>query len=102
MRDVPGSVVPKGAVGPYALNERVAAYQRNGRFELRDLASGKVVSLAPPPLDSPRTGGAVRLDLVAFAPRGDLALSYELAAARDAPGTLVLRQLRDGATLART
>ena len=103
VRDVPGSMVPKEAVGPYALNERVAAYQRNGRFELRDLASGKVVwlvPLAPPALDSPHAAGAVRLDLVAFAPRGDLALSYELPAARDAPGTLVLRQLRDGATLA--
>ncbi len=103
VRDVPGSVVPKGAVGPYALNERVAAYQRNGRFELRDLASGKVVwlvPLAPPPLDSPRAAGAERLDLVAFAPRGDLALSYESPAERDAPGTLVLRQLRDGGTLA--
>ena len=103
VRDVPGSVLPKGAVGPYALNERVAAYQRNGRFELRDLASGKVVwlvPLAPPALDSFRAAGAERLDLVAFAPRGDLALSYESPAERDAPGTLVLRRLRDGATLA--
>ncbi len=103
VRDVPGSIVPKEAVGPYALNDRVAAYQRGGRFELRDLASGKVVwlvPLAPPPLDSPRAAGAVRLDLVAFAPRGDLALSYELPAARDASGTLVLRQLGDGTTLA--
>lgn len=103
VRDVPGSIVPKEAVGPYALDEHVAAYQRNGRFELRDLASGKVVwlvPLAPPPLDSRRVAGAERLDLVAFAPRGGLALSYESPAERNAPGTLVLRQLRDGVTLA--
>ena len=42
----------------------------------------------------------MHLELVAFAARGDLALSYESPAAREAPGALVLRQLRDGETLA--
>ena len=103
VRDVPGVLMPRGAVGPFALNDRVAAYQRDARMELRELASGAIVwsvPLAPPPLDGARAGDAVRLDLAAFAPRGDLALSYELPVARDAPGALVLRQLRDGAALA--
>ena len=103
VRDVPGVLMPRDAVGPFALNDRLAAYQRDGRMELREIASGAVawsVPLAAPPLDSARAAGAAQLELVVFAPRGDLALSYESSAVRAVPGTLVLRQLRDGATLA--
>ena len=100
VRDVPGVLMPPGAVGPFALNDRVAAYQRDARLELRELASGALVWAAPlaPAVDS--SGGAMRLELVAFAGNGELVLSYESPAVGDAPGALVLRGMRDGAALA--
>jgi hypothetical protein len=100
VRDVPGALVPRGTVGPFALNDHLAAYQRAGRLELRELATGAVVWTAPlaPSLDA--AGSAMKLDLVALAQNGELALSYESPTAAASPGALVLRRMRDGATLA--
>ncbi len=100
VRDVPGALVPRGAVGPFALSDRLAAYQRAGRLELRELATGALVWTVPlaPALDA--AGSAMKLDLVAFAPNGELALSYETPTAGASPGALVLRRIRDGATVA--
>jgi WD40 repeat protein len=100
VRDVPGTLMPRGAVGPFALNDRVAAYQRDGGMEVRELASGAVVWAKPlaPGLDAAPSGGEIKLELVAFS--GELALSYESPARRDGPGALVLRRMRDGATVA--
>jgi hypothetical protein len=100
-RDLPGAPLPKGAVGPYALNESVAAYQRDGQLELRALASGAVVwavPLAPAAFDAASDSGAMQLDLVAFAP--DFVLSFESPEARDEQGAIVLRRMADGETMA--
>ena len=100
VRDVPGVLMPRGAVGPFALNERVAAYQRDGRIELRELASGALVWAVPLVPAVEMTGGAMKVELVAFSGNGDLALSYESPKAGDAPGALVLRRMRDGRSIA--
>jgi hypothetical protein len=44
--------------------------------------------------------GAMKVELVAFAGNGELTLSYESPKAGDAPGALVLRRMRDGASVA--
>jgi len=78
-RNVPGAQLPRGSIGPFAFKERVAVYSRDGRVELRDVASGALVwavPLVPPGLDAEGEGVALRLDLVALAPRGGLVLSY--------------------------
>ena len=101
VRDLPGVAVPKGTIGPYALNESVAAYQRDGRLELRRLVSGELVwapPLAPPALDAALGSSPMRLDLVAFS--RDLVLSFESPEARDEQGAIVLRRLADGETIA--
>jgi hypothetical protein len=102
VRDVPGALMPRGAVGPFALSDRVAAYQREGRMEVREVASGALVWAMPLALafDAQPSAGEMTLELVAFSGNGELALSYESPARRDAPGALVLRHLRDGSTVA--
>jgi hypothetical protein len=99
--DLPGVSLPKGAVGPYALNESVAAYERDGQLELLALAGGALVwsvPLALPPFDATDDGGAMRLELVAFA--RDLVLSFESPEARDERGVIVLRHMADGEIVA--
>ncbi len=54
----------------------------------------------PPGLDAVVDDAPMRLELVAFARRGDLVLSYESPASGAAPGTLVFRRMSDGATVA--
>ncbi|HWN40138.1 MAG TPA: hypothetical protein VNP02_16665, partial [Gammaproteobacteria bacterium] len=74
-RDVAGAQVPRGSVGPYAFNERVAAYSFRGNVELREVATGALVwarPFVPPGLDAAAADAAMRLELVAFAPRGDV------------------------------
>jgi hypothetical protein len=100
VRDVSGVLMPRGAVGPFALNDRVAAYQRDGRIELRELASGALVWAAPLVPAVETTGGAMKVELVAFAGNGELVVSYESPKAGDAPGALVLRRMRDGTSVA--
>ena len=103
VRDEPGAQVPAGSIGPFAFDERLAAYSRDGRLELRELASGALVwtvPLVPPGLDAVVDDAPMRLELVAFARRGDLVLSYESPASGSAPGTLVFRRMSDGATIA--
>jgi len=103
VRDEPGAQVPSGSIGPFAFDERLAAYSRDGRLELRELASGALVwtvPLVPPGLDAVVDDAPMRLELVAFARRGDLVLSYESPASGSAPGTLVFRRMSDGATIA--
>jgi hypothetical protein len=103
VRDEPGAQVPSGSIGPFAFDERFAAYSRDGRLELRDLASGALVwaaPLVPPGLDAVGADGPMRLDLVAFARLGGVVLSYESPARGSAPGTLVFRRISDGATIA--
>src|SRR6185436_15727854 len=54
-RDLVGAQVPHGSIGPYAFNERVAAYAFDGRVELREVATGALVwarPFVPPGLDS--------------------------------------------------
>jgi hypothetical protein len=101
-RDVSGAQVPRGSIGPYAFNERVAAYALGGNVELREVASGALVwaqPFVPPSLDS-AGDAAMKLDLVAFAPRGDLMVGYESPADRAGPGALVVRRMADGSVVA--
>ena len=101
-RDLVGAQVPRGSIGPYAFNERVAAYAFDGRMELREVATGALVwaqPFVPPGLDSGEDT-AMKLDLVAFAPRGDLLLGYESAVSREGPGAIVLRRMADGGVVA--
>jgi hypothetical protein len=101
--DMAGAQVPRGSIGPFAFDERVAAYALAGNIELRDVATGALVwaqPLAPPGLDAPAGDAAMKLDLVAFAPSGDLLVSYESAMSRAGPGALVLRRMEDGSAVA--
>ena len=101
-RDLVGAQVPRGSIGPYAFNERVAAYAFDGRVELREVATGALVwarPFVPPGLDS-ADDTAMKLDLVAFAPRGDLLLGFESPVNREGPGAIVLRRMADGAVVA--
>jgi hypothetical protein len=103
VRDEPGAQVPFGSIGPFAFDERVAAYSYDGRLELRELASGALVWAAPfvpPGLDAAVDDVQMRLDLVAFARRGDVVLTYESPASGAAPGTIVFRRMTDGQTVA--
>lgn len=102
-RDLPGVSVPHGSIGPFAFTDRVAAYSLAGRLEIRELATGALVWAAPlaaPALDAADEAAPMTLELVAFAPRGDLVLSYESPASGAAPGALVFRRLSDGGTVA--
>jgi WD40 repeat protein len=101
-RDLVGAQVPHGSIGPYAFNERVAAYAFDGRVELREVATGALVwaqPFVPPSMDSAEDA-PMKLDLVAFAPRGDLLLGYESPANREGPGVVVLRRMTDGGVVA--
>jgi hypothetical protein len=101
-RDVLGAQVPRGSIGPYAFDERVAAYALGGNIELREVASGALVWAQPfvaPGLDS-AGDAAMKLDLVAFAPRGDLLVGYESPADREGPGAVVVRRMADGGVVA--
>jgi hypothetical protein len=101
-RDVLGAPVPRGSVGPYAFDDRVAAYSRDGRLEIRDIVSGTVVwavPLVPPALGSAEPA-PMKLELVALARRADLVLSYESPVSGDEPGAIVLRRLGDGSIVA--
>jgi hypothetical protein len=101
-RDVAGAQVPRGSIGPYAFDERVAAYALGGNIELREVVSGALVwaaPLVPPGLDSVGDA-AMTLDLVAFAPRGDLLVGYESPAGRVGPGVVVVRRMADGVVVA--
>jgi hypothetical protein len=103
VRDEPGAQVPSGSIGPFAFDEHVAAYAYDGRLELRELTNGALVWAAPfvpPGLDAVIDDSPMQLDLVAFARRGDLVLTYESPASGAAPGTLVFRRMTDGRTVA--
>jgi hypothetical protein len=98
-RDVVGAQMPSGSIGPFAFDERVAAYSLNGRVELRDVATGALVWAQPfvsPGLDSATGDTPMKLELVALAPRGDVLLSYESPVDDDGPGAIVLRRKADG------
>ena len=102
-RDVVGAQVPSGSIGPFAFDERVAAYSLAGNLELRNVATGALVwaqPFVPPGLESSTDDAAMKLDLVAFAPRGDLLLSYESPVNDDGPGAIVLRRMADGSIVA--
>lgn len=101
--DVAGAQAPRGSMGPFAFDERVAAYARDRHVELREVATGALVwsvPLVPPGLDS--TGGdpATALELATFFPRGDLLLTFEAPVAGSAPGALALRRMSDGGVVA--
>ena len=101
-RDVAGAQVPRGSVGPYAFDERVAAYALGGSIELREVVSGALVwaqPLVPPGLDG-AVEAPMKLDLVAFAPRGDLLIGYESPAEHGNPGAVVIRRMADGSVVA--
>lgn len=101
--DEPGAQMPSGSIGPFAFDDRVAAYSYDGRLELRELATGGLVWAAPfvpPGVDAVVDASPMRLELVAFARRGDVVLSYESPASGAAPGTLVFRRMADGQTVA--
>jgi hypothetical protein len=103
VRDERGAQMPSGSIGPFAFDDRVAAYSYDGRLELREVANGALVWAAPfvpPALDAVVDDSPMRLDLVALARRGDVVLSYESPADGDAPGTLVFRRMTDGQTVA--
>lgn len=93
----------RGSIGPFAFDERAAAYSYDGRLEIRDVASGALAwaaTFAPPGIDAVVDDVPMRLDLVALARRGDRVLSYESPVSGSAPGTLVVRRLSDGQTVA--
>jgi len=101
-RDVAGAQVPRGSIGPFAFDERVAAYSLAGNVELRDVETGALQwaqPFVPPGLDS-ADDIAMKLDLVAFAPSGDLLLSYESPLNGEGPGAIVLRRMADGSVIA--
>lgn len=100
-RDVPGAAVPRGSIGPFAFDDRLAVFARDGRMEVREVASGALLwasDLVPPALDAKPV--PAKLDLVALARRAGFVLSYESPTTGDSPGALVLRRLDDGATIA--
>ena len=102
-RDVVGAQAPSGSIGPFAFDERVAAYSLNGRVELREVATGALVwarPFVPPGLDSATGDTPMKLELVALAPRGDALVSYESPANDDGPGAIVLRRMADGGIVA--
>jgi hypothetical protein len=103
-RDLIGAEVPSGSVGPFAFDERVAAYALEGNLELRDVATGALrwaQPFAPPGLDSAGADDvAMGLELVAFARDGELLLSYESPVDGDGPGAIVLRRMADGSAVA--
>jgi hypothetical protein len=101
-RDVLGASAPRGSIGPYAFDDRIAAYSLDGRLEIRDIVSGKLVwgvPFVPPAIGSAQTA-AMKLDLVVLARRADLVLSYESPVSGSEPGVIVIRRLRDGGTVA--
>ncbi len=101
-RDVAGAQVPRGSIGPFAFNERVAAYALAGNVELRDVETGALAwaqPFVPPGLDSAEDL-AMKLDLVAFAPSGELLLTYESPLNGEGPGAIVLRRMADGSVVA--
>ena len=101
--DVAGAQVPPGSIGPFAFDERVAAYARHGHVELRDVATGALswsVPFVPPGLDYAGDDSATTLELVAFVPRGELLLTFEAPVAGGAPGALALRRMADGSVVA--
>jgi hypothetical protein len=76
-RDLVGAQVPRGSIGPFAFDERAAAYSHGGNLELRDVETGALMwarPFVPPALDA-ADGAALKLDLVALAPGGDWLLS---------------------------
>lgn len=102
-RDVAGAQMPSGSIGPFAFTDRMAAYSREGRVELRDIATGALVWAQPfvaPSVDSVVEPGTTRLELVAFAPRSEVLVSYESPVEGDAAGAIVLRRLQDGSVVA--
>jgi hypothetical protein len=102
-RDLVGAKVPRGSVGPFAFNERVAAYALRGHIELRDVATGALVwaqPFVPAGLDSTAEDKAMKLDLVALSSRGDLLLCYESPVSGEGPGAIVVRRMDDGGVVA--
>ncbi len=101
-RDVAGAQVPRGSIGPFAFDEHAAAYALAGNVELRDVETGALRwarPFVPPGLDS--AGDiAMKLDLVAFAPSGELLVSYESPVNGEEPGAIVLRRMADGSVIA--
>jgi hypothetical protein len=103
VRDERGAQAPAGSIGPFAFDERVAAYSYDGRLEIRELANSALVwsmPLVPPGLDAVGDAAPMRLELVALGRRSDLVLTYESPDGGSAPGTLVFRRLSDGTTVA--
>jgi hypothetical protein len=104
-RNVPGAQPPTKSVGPFALTDAVAAYERDGKLEMRALASNELlwaVPLVPPAFETTGVAAASKLELVAFAPNGRFVISYESpvldgGAVAGALGALVLRRADDGA-----
>jgi hypothetical protein len=54
----------------------------------------------PPGLDSAAGDAGMKLELVAFAPRGDVLLGYESPVDGGGPGALVVRRMADGDVVA--
>ena len=102
-RDLLGAQVPRGSIGPFAFDERAAAYALNGHLELRDVATGALVwaqPFVPAGIDTAPEDAEMKLDLVAFAQRGELLLTYESPVSRRGPGAIVVRRMDDGSAVA--
>jgi hypothetical protein len=98
-----GAQVPRGSIGPFAFNERVAAYALNGNVELRDVATGALVwarPFVPAGIDAAPEDVDMKLELVAFAQRGAALLTYESPVSRNGPGAIVVRRMDDGSVVA--
>ena len=54
----------------------------------------------PPGLDSATGDAPMKLELVSFAARGDVLVSYESPVNDDGPGAIVLRRMADGGIVA--
>jgi hypothetical protein len=95
--------VPRASIGPFAFNERVAAYALHGNVELREVATGALVwarPFVPAGIDAAPEDADMKLELVAFARRGDVLLTYESPVSRKGPGAIVVRRMDDGAVVA--
>jgi WD40 repeat protein len=101
--NVPGARSIGRSQGTLPGIEFAAAFESDGKLELRDLSADAAlwsVPLVPPALDSKTKTGAIRLRLVEIAPNGRYVLSYEApeasAIAGPPAGTLVIRTAADG------
>jgi WD40 repeat protein len=92
------------AIGHLGRSEFAAAYEADGRLELRDLSNDALIWSEPligPPVEDaePAAADTAGLSLIEFAPNGRFLVSYESGSRRQV-GTIVIRHAGDGSVAA--